>query len=234
MQLERVLETIAKERQKLRITFETEQMIFSGIDALDELLCGFKLGKSYTFVARQNNGMTAFIKTITDNINLLYQWNEAPVLKLSYSPNRISYDKRINKKPLFIIIEIEDLDQSKLEHLKTKIQNFEKGKTVIILIHKLKNTLEKPIPINEIPNALLAYSDITISLFRPEHYNIAHWNDGTSTKQQLECILLQSENTESKRIKLCIDDKQNRVQSCYDHSPFLHKLTTRIKAYLDE
>jgi hypothetical protein len=234
MQLERVLETIAKERQKLITTFETEHSLFSGIEALDQLLCGFQLGKSYTFVARPSNGITALVKTITDHINILYQRNDTPVLNLTYRPHGILHDKITNQNPLFIIIDTSELNDSNLKQLKKDILNFENGKAFIIFIHVLKDTIAKPIALNDIPNTLRTHSNTIISLFRPEHYNLAHWNDGTPTKQQLECTLLQHENGESKSIKLCIDDELNRVQSFYSHSPFLHNLTTRIKTYLEE
>jgi hypothetical protein len=234
MQLERVLKTIAKERQKLITTFETEHSLFSGIDDLDQLLCGFKHGKSYTFVARPNNGMTAFLKTIQDNIDLLYQWNNTTVYSLINLPHSISYNLTTNQNPLFIIIDTNEFNVIDLKHLKTKTQNFKNNKTTIIFIYVLKDNIAKPITLNDIPNTLRTTSNTIISLFRPEHYNIGHWNDGTPTKHQLECTLIKDENTASKSIKLCIDDKHNRVQSCYDHSPFLQNLTTRIKSYLDE
>jgi hypothetical protein len=234
MKLESALETVKRERQKLKTSFETEQRLFSGIETLDELLCGFKLGTSYTFVARPNNGMTAFFKTITDHINILYQRNNTPVLNLTYRPHGILYDKRMNKNLLVIIIDTSELNDNNLNQLKTDILNFENDKVVIIFIYVLKNELGKPITLNEIPKAIRAHSDTIISLFRPEHYNLAHWNDGTSTKQQLECTLLQDANAESKSIKLYINDKQNRIQSCYNPSPFLQTLTTRIKTYLEE
>ena len=234
MKVEYALETIEQERQKLRTTFESEHRLFSGIQALYQLLCGFKLGKSYTFVARPSNGMTAFVKTITDHIDILYQKNDTPVLNLTYSSHGILYDKRMNKNPLLIIIDTSALNDSNLNQLKTDILNFENDKAVIIFIHVLKNELRKPITLNEIPKAIRAHSDTIISLFRPEHYNIGYWDDGTSTKQQIECTLLQDENPELNRVKLIIDDEKNRVQSCCSHSPFLQNLTTRIKAYLEE
>jgi hypothetical protein len=140
----------------------------------------------------------------------------------------------MNQNPFVIIIDTSEFNDIDLKQLKTDILNFENGKAVIIFIHVLKNEPGKPITLNEIPKAIRAHSDTIISLFRPEHYNIGCWDDGTSTKQQLECTLLQDKNTESKRVKLFIEDMQNRVQSCYNHSPFLENLTTRIKAYLEE
>jgi replicative DNA helicase len=215
--LEKTLTDYKVLKQNFKTLFEEKNVRFCGIDTVDNILNGFHKDKTYYFVANEGMGAFSFIGSIFENFNFLYDEKyrvDRGLGYIEYIGNGDTLMKSIGSKFQFLEL---SLDVTVREH------------------HNKRPTLE------DIPKHIQQKSDVIISIYRPEYYNLETWEDGSSTENQIEFSILQNfkrifsddKNIPHESAKLFFD-KENKKVSSIRNSSLSENWTNRMRKLLHE
>ncbi|MDZ4149356.1 MAG: hypothetical protein U1C58_13810, partial [Flavobacteriaceae bacterium] len=115
MTLEQSLEKIVIEQKNLIEIRRNKDILFLGIEAIDELLSGFEERFKYCFIANEGMGSKVIIDTILKNFSLIYnfryQWNVDTCILDKLESGEFSMEN--NYKPFLMVILSEDVMKRK-------------------------------------------------------------------------------------------------------------------------
>lgn len=209
--LEKTLTNFNILKQNFKTLFEEKNVRFCGIKSIDKKILGFHKDKTYTFVSNQGMGTRTLINSIFENFNALYNEN-------------FSIGKNLG------CIEYLGGGDTMIKNAGSKFQYFELSEDVTVReLHNKRPTLE------DIPVHIQQKSDVIISIYRPEYYNVETWDDEnqSSTKDQIEFTILKNFKEILGSDKLFFD-RENRKISSIKKSSMLENWTSRMKNLLQE
>lgn len=209
LSLEKTLNDFKILKQNFKKLFEEKNVRYCGIKSVDEKIVGFDRSRTYTFASNQGMGAMTFINSIFENFNLLYDENFSKENSLSYTEDFKNGDIM-------------------LKNVGSKFQYFELSLDVTV-----RENHEKRPNLKDIPEHIQKKSDVIIALYRPEYYKIETWEDGNSTENQIEFIVLKNHKQIFGSEKLFFDKDNKKVSSI--KKPILSKnWTNRMIDLLQE
>lgn len=207
--LEKTLTDFKVLKHNFKTLFEEKNVRFCGIKSLDQKIVGFHKDKTYYFVSNQGMGTRTLINSIFENFNVLYDENFSIEKNLGYMEYLGGGDTMIKRAG-------------------SRFQFLELSEDITVRdLHHKRPTLE------DIPEHIQQESDVIISIYKPEYYNIEIWDDEkkSSTKDQIEFTVLKNFKQILGSDKLFFD-KENKNAISIQKAFFSEKWMGRMKEYL--
>lgn len=174
--------------------FNENQIRYSGIDTIDNLIQCFDMNKCYTLISNKGMGVLSIVSSIFENFNLIYDENFSTDEHLF----NLNSDKTVKSKPQTWFLNYFELPET---------------------LTMRKDHQQRPV-LNHVPKEIRDQSDVIIAIYRPEYYEIETWEDGTSTENQIEISLLKNHTADLGIQKLTINKSTRRVKSLPEPSFF--------------
>lgn len=176
-------------KQNFKTLFDEKNVRFCGIKAIDKIIVGFHKDKTYYFVANQGMGAMSSISSIFDNFNLLYNEN-------------FSIEKNLG------LIEYLGGGETLIKNAGSKFQYLELSEDITV-----REQHDKRPKLEDIPKHIQQKSDVIITIYRPEYYNLKTWKDGEPTENQIEFSILKNYKKTLGSERLYFDKESKAINS---------------------